>query len=102
LRRKLVGERAKTRRQRAQPPKFGLATSKNRKVDHAPASGRLAAAIATNCAIRRLIRDGVERKYERTRSIEISSRAGGSAAPKTMAQNGKWPLGRPTSRCGRK
>jgi len=35
----------------------------------APASGRLAAAIATNWAIRRPIRDGVVRSNERTRSI---------------------------------
>jgi hypothetical protein len=35
----------------------------------APASGRLAAAIATNWAIRRPIRDGVERSNERTRRI---------------------------------
>ena len=39
------------------------------KAPQAPASGRLAAAIATNCAIFRLIRDGVERSSERTRSI---------------------------------
>ena len=44
---------------------------------HAPASGRLAAAIATNRAIPRLIRDGVLRSNERTRSIEISSRGSG-------------------------
>jgi len=47
----------------------------------APASGRLAAAMATNCAIRRLMRDGVERSNERTRSIEISFHAGGWSRP---------------------
>jgi hypothetical protein len=35
----------------------------------APTSGRLAAAMATNCAIRRRIRDGVARNNELTRCI---------------------------------
>jgi hypothetical protein len=64
---------------------------------YAPASGRLAAAIATKRAIPRLIRDGVERSNERTRSIEISFRA-----PKSMAQKRKWSLARRPSRCGEK
>jgi PleD family two-component response regulator len=36
----------------------------------APTSGRLAAAIATTCAIRRLIRAGVERNRKAIRCIE--------------------------------
>jgi len=64
---------------------------------YAPASGRLAAAIATNRAIPRLIRDGVERSNERTRSIEVSFRA-----PKIMAYKAKWSSRSRASRVGEK
>jgi hypothetical protein len=57
---------------------------------YAPASGRLAAAIATNRAIPRLIRDGVERSNERTRSIEVSFRA-----PKDHGAQGKMVVAQP-------
>jgi hypothetical protein len=61
--------------------------------DQAPASGRLAAAIATKRAMCRLIRMGVERSNERTRSIDISSRAG-----KSMAHKAKWWFAKLASR----
>jgi hypothetical protein len=47
----------------------------------APASGRLAAAIATNCAIRRLIRRGVVRSREATRRITKSPSTPGQEPP---------------------
>ena len=67
----------------------------------APTSGRLAAAIATNCAIRRRIRDGVARNNEVTRCIEKPSMETENAAirPCRQRQNGRE---RTPSRASRK
>ena len=56
----------------------------------APTSGRLAAAIATNCAIRRRIRDGVARNNDVTRCIEKPSMETENAALRPCHQMGKW------------
>jgi hypothetical protein len=56
----------------------------------APASGRLAAAIATNSAIRRPIRDGTERSNLLIRAIDISSYAGGKFVRELVASMEKW------------
>ena len=56
----------------------------------APTSGRLAAAIATTCAIRRLIRAGVERNRKLIRRIEKCLRAGQSRQlPWRRSKNGR-------------